>query len=61
MEEDAPAWLVHVQEHTGFLARLRGNAGRHFEDIFMRGSSAGQPEPVSPRTATEAAGGRRRP
>ena len=26
-EEDAPEWLVHVQEHTGFLARLRGTAG----------------------------------
>jgi hypothetical protein len=26
-EEDAPGWLVHVQEHTGLLARLRGKAG----------------------------------
>lgn len=27
MEEETPQWLVHVQEHTGFLARLRGKAG----------------------------------
>lgn len=27
MEEDDPEWLVHVQEHTGFLTRLRGKAG----------------------------------
>jgi hypothetical protein len=26
MEED-PEWLVHAQEHTGFLTRLRGKAG----------------------------------
>ena len=81
MEEDAPEWLVHVQEHTGFLARLRGKAGPgalrelllaihqvlvagpevehirwHLEDVFMLGTSAGEPEPVSPRTAAEATG-----
>lgn len=27
MEKDDPEWLVHVQEHTGFLTRLRGKAG----------------------------------
>ncbi len=27
MEEDDPEWLVYVQEHTGLLTRLRGNAG----------------------------------
>jgi len=27
MEEDDPEWLVHVQEHTGLLTRLRGKAG----------------------------------
>jgi hypothetical protein len=79
-EEDEPEWLVHVQEHTGFLARLRGKAGPgalrelhvsirqvlvagpdvdhirwHFEDVFMGGRSAGEREPVSPRTAAEAA------
>jgi hypothetical protein len=84
-EDEAPEWLVHVQEHTGFLARLRGNAGPgalgellvamhqvlvagpeiehirwHFEDVFGSGSSAGGPEPVSPRTAVELASGRRR-
>jgi hypothetical protein len=80
-EEDQPEWLVHVQEHVGFLARLRGKAGPgalrellvaihqvlvagpdverirwHFEDVFMGGRSAGEGEPVSPRTAAEAAG-----
>jgi hypothetical protein len=85
MEEDPPEWLVHVQEDTGFLARLGGNAGPgalgelltaihqvlvagpeveqvrwHFEDVFMGGSSAGDGEPTSPRTAAEAPGARRR-
>jgi hypothetical protein len=27
MEEDEPAWLVHVQEYTGWLTRIRGKAG----------------------------------
>jgi hypothetical protein len=60
---------VHVKEFSGFLARLRGKAGPgalrelliaihqwHLEDVFMGGRSAGEREPVSPRTAAEAAG-----
>ena len=79
-EEDQPEWLVHVQEDSSFLARLRGKAGPgalrelliaihemvmagpdiehirwHFEDVFMSGRSAGEREPVSPRTAAEPA------
>jgi hypothetical protein len=81
MEEDDPEWLVHVQEHTGWLTRLRGKAGPsalrdlvraiqdvlsagpdicqmlwHFEDVFMRGTVAGETDPLAPRTAAESAG-----
>jgi hypothetical protein len=78
MEEDDPEWLVHVQEHTGLLTRLRAKAGPsalrelvkviqdvltagpdihqvrwHFEDVFMRGTVAGEADPLAPRTAAE--------
>jgi hypothetical protein len=81
MEEDEPEWLIHVQEHTGFLSRLRGKGGPgalrelvlaindvlttssgigrirwHFEDVFMRGKSLGEADPLAPRTAEESAG-----
>jgi hypothetical protein len=81
MEEDDPEWLVHVQEHTGWLTKLRGQAGPsalrdlvgaihevlsagpdirqvrwQFEDLFIRGTVAGESDPLAPRTAAESAG-----
>jgi hypothetical protein len=78
MEDDEPEWLIHVQEHTGFLARLLGKADPsalrdlvlaihdvltsspdingvrwHFEDLFMRGKSVGEADPLAARSAEE--------
>jgi hypothetical protein len=50
MEEDDPEWLVHVQEHTGFLTRLLGKAGPSalrdlvlgIHDVLIFGPEVGQ-------------------
>jgi hypothetical protein len=80
LEDDTPEWLIFVQEHTGFLTRLRGKAGPsalhelvlamhevitasadiqnvrwHLEDVFLRGKSDGQADPLAARTGDESA------
>ncbi len=50
IEEDDLEWLVHVQEHTGLLTRLRGNAGPSalrdlvlaIHDVLTAGPDVGQ-------------------